>query len=149
MDEVTARQLGERIALLRAERGMSLGDLAEVAELAKSYLSKVEKGEVLNPGLSTLTDIADALGVTVHDLLPRRAPGTKGQAPRQNQVEFETLTDSIPAPLREFLADQKARGEPVPEDTVRALTVLKLRGKRPESAADYQLLYAMIKRLVS
>lgn len=149
MDEVTARQLGERIALVRSERGMSLGDLAEAAGLAKSYLSKIEKGEVLNPGLSTLTDVADALGVTVHDLLPQREPGGKPKPPRQNQVEFETLTDSIPEPLREFLADQKKRGEPVPEDALRALAVLKLRGRRPESAADYQLLYAMIKRLIS
>ena len=149
MDEVTARQLGERIVLVRSERGMSLGDLAEAAGLAKSYLSKIEKGEVLNPGLSTLTDVADALGVTVHDLLPQRKPGGKPKSPRQNQVEFETLTDSIPEPLREFLADQTKRGEPVPEDALRALAVLKLRGKRPESAADYQLLYAMIKRLIS
>jgi XRE family transcriptional regulator of biofilm formation len=55
VDDVTARRLGERIVLLREGRGMSMTELADAADLAKSYLFKIERGEVLNPGIQTLT----------------------------------------------------------------------------------------------
>ena len=50
MDELIARQIGERIALLRTQLGMSLGDLATAAGLAKSYLSN--QGEEFEPVLT-------------------------------------------------------------------------------------------------
>ena len=82
MDEARAKRLGARITLLREERDMSLGDVATASGLAKSYLSKMEKGEALNPGLATLSAIASALHLTVHDLLPRAEEATKGPAER-------------------------------------------------------------------
>ena len=59
------------------------------------------------------------------------------------------ITASIPEPLREFIKRQDDDGEPVPDDTIRALAMLKLRGKRPETVADYRLLYTMLQRIVS
>jgi transcriptional regulator with XRE-family HTH domain len=152
MDESTAVRLGARIALLREQKGMSLGDLAGATSLAKSYLSKMEKGEALNPGLATLATIADSLGVTVHELLPRRQVADVGphqtSASGQERVVFETVSEYMPDALRDFIADQERRQDAVPPDAIRALAVLKLRGKRPETVEDYRLLYSMLSRLV-
>lgn len=131
---------------------MSLGDVATVTGLAKSYLSKMEKGEALNPGLATLSAIASALHLTVHDLLPKAEETTEGPAERgetEGAVSFEMITASIPEPLREFIKKQDDDGEPVPDDAIRALAMLRLRGKRPETVADYRLLYTMLQRIVS
>lgn len=131
---------------------MSLGDVATASGLAKSYLSKMEKGEALNPGLATLSAIASALHLTVHDLLPKVEGTTAGPAERgetEGAVSFETITASIPEPLRQFIREQAEHDEPVPDDTIRALAMLKLRGKRPETVADYRLLYTMLQRIVS
>ena len=149
MDEATARQLGTRIALLREQRGMSLGDLADATGIAKSYFSKLEKGESLNLGLATLASVAKVLGMTVHDLLPRPGLPEAGDAVRvsESSVRFEVIADDIPAALQAFLEEERASGHPVPDDTARALAVLKLRGKRPETKEDYRLLYAVLRRV--
>ncbi len=131
---------------------MSLGDMATATGLAKSYLSKMEKGEALNPGLATISAIAAALHLTVHDLLPKAESATAGPAERgetEGAVRFETITASIPGPLRDFIREQAEGGEPIPDDAIRALAMLKLRGKRPETVADYRLLYTMLQRIVS
>jgi transcriptional regulator with XRE-family HTH domain len=129
---------------------MSLGDLAQVAQIAKSYLSKVERGEALNIGLATLGDIASALDTTIHDLLPRgNEEDEVGPAEQAREtVRFEMLADSVPVALQAFLAEEAERGAPVPEDTARALAVLKLRGQRPETKDDYRLLYAVLRRVI-
>jgi transcriptional regulator with XRE-family HTH domain len=152
MDEAKAKRLGARITLLREEKGMSLGDVATAAGVAKSYLSKMEKGEALNPGLATLAAIASALHLTVHDLLPRAEATSSGPAERgdtEGAVMFETIKESIPKALEDFIREQVKNGDPIPDDTIRALAMLKLRGKRPETVDDYRLLYGMLRRIVS
>lgn len=59
---------GERIAWLRAERGMSMEDLRVAAHLGgKGVLHDIEHGR--DTRLSTLDRIAEAFGLTVSDLL--------------------------------------------------------------------------------
>ena len=147
--DVTA--LGARIAQLRELRGLSLGALAEAAGgMAKSYLAKLEKGEVENPGLKTLSAIARGLAVTVADLLEpaeaARAPA--GEALLAEQAEFQQLMANLPPGLREFLDEMAAAREPVPPDMVRALAAVQFRGRRPERSRDWRWLYdAMIRSI--
>ena len=166
MDEHTAKRLGLRIALLREQRGLSLADLEAATGTAKSYLSKLEKGDSLNVGLATLSTVAKALGLTVHDLLPRAestddsavgsssvsdvgasVPASPSHA--NEEVRFEMIADSMPEALRDFLNEERDLGTPVPEDAVRSLAVLKLRGRRPESKEDYRLLFQLLRRLTT
>jgi XRE family transcriptional regulator, regulator of sulfur utilization len=56
------RQLTQNIRRLRAERGLSLSALARDAQLSKSTLSKLERGEA-NPSMDTLWSLASALNV--------------------------------------------------------------------------------------
>lgn len=63
-----ARLLGQRIAALRAEVGITQEKLAWEAGLeSKGYLSRIESGQRL-PSLETLDRLARRLGVEVRDL---------------------------------------------------------------------------------
>ena len=63
-----AKKLGENIKRIRAVRGMSQGDLCRALALDRAYISNVESGKK-NPTLSTITNIAKALNVSVGELL--------------------------------------------------------------------------------
>jgi transcriptional regulator with XRE-family HTH domain len=69
-DKLTkAALIGKRIRLLRLERNLHQGDIAEASGISRSHLSKIESGKVENPGLLTLERIAKALKVTISLLL--------------------------------------------------------------------------------
>jgi transcriptional regulator with XRE-family HTH domain len=59
--------IGRRIRHLRLQRGMTQEVLARSAGLSTGYLSKIETSES-PPPVSTLVNIADALGVVIGDL---------------------------------------------------------------------------------
>ncbi|KUN23389.1 DNA-binding protein [Streptomyces antibioticus] len=66
-DPVDAR-LGARLAELRAERGWSLGELAERTGVSKSTLSRAERAEI-SPTASLLNRLCAAYGRTMSQLL--------------------------------------------------------------------------------
>jgi XRE family transcriptional regulator, master regulator for biofilm formation len=55
--------LGAKIRQLRKEKGMSLGELAQQADCAKSYLSDIERGVRGNPSIQFIEKIGVVLGV--------------------------------------------------------------------------------------
>lgn len=61
--------MGGRIHELRVEKGLSLSELADKADVAKSYLSNVERNIQSNPSIQFIEKIADALQVSIHELL--------------------------------------------------------------------------------
>ena len=61
-------ELGQKIRVLRIERGMTLDDVVSKSGLTRSWLSKVENFRV-TPSLPALGEIAKALGVKVSTLL--------------------------------------------------------------------------------
>ena len=60
---------GQAVREARLKRGWSQEQLASVAHLDRTYISGLERG-VRNPALSTQQRLADALGVTLKQLLP-------------------------------------------------------------------------------
>ena len=54
--------LGENIAVCRLKQGMSQEKLAEIVDLSREYISRVERGQK-NISLKKLFAIADALNV--------------------------------------------------------------------------------------
>lgn len=62
--------LGRAIRRLREERGISQEELALLAEVDRSYVGRVERGDN-NVAILTLAKLAKALGVTVAKLAQR------------------------------------------------------------------------------
>lgn len=61
-------QLGKRLRLLRKERGFSQEGFAAHAELHRTYLGGLERGE-RNPTLTVLVRISNALQVSLSKLV--------------------------------------------------------------------------------
>lgn len=68
LNEEFRRNIGLRIASLRASKGLSQRKFALVLELDRVTLNRIESGNG-NPTLSTLERIADGLGITLPELL--------------------------------------------------------------------------------
>jgi transcriptional regulator with XRE-family HTH domain len=58
---------GRNVARLRNERGYSQDQLAEKADLDRTFVSGIERG-LRNPGIKTVLQIARALNVGVGEL---------------------------------------------------------------------------------
>lgn len=65
-DELMA-EFGQRIRARREAKGLSQEELGECAELHRTYVGKLERGEV-NPSLSNLVRLADGLDVDLGEL---------------------------------------------------------------------------------
>jgi transcriptional regulator with XRE-family HTH domain len=63
------KAIGQRIRLIRGEKGLSLQDIAERTGFTKSYLSQIENLK-REPPISTLAKIAYVLGVDLAFLIP-------------------------------------------------------------------------------
>lgn len=61
--------LGARVRTARTSNGLTQEALAHQAGLAAPHLQRLERG-VGNPTVATLFALADALQITVHDLIP-------------------------------------------------------------------------------
>lgn len=59
--------LGDRLRELRLHRGLSQEELAHIADLDRTYVSGVERGQ-RNVGLDNVYKLASALSVEVSDL---------------------------------------------------------------------------------
>jgi transcriptional regulator with XRE-family HTH domain len=108
--------VGGRIRTLRAERQMTLDDLAKKSGLSKGLLSKLENLTDSNPSIETLYKIAEAFGVTLSDLLE----SGKVQAKR-------VVPDKTPAWVDAIVTALKPEGKKPDEDILQALYVLQMR----------------------
>jgi transcriptional regulator with XRE-family HTH domain len=61
--------LSKNLRKLRDQKGLSQDRLAKLADIANNTIIKIEQGENKNPTLDTLKKLAEALGVSVDDLI--------------------------------------------------------------------------------
>jgi len=85
-----ARAVGKRIRQLRTERDWKFDAFVEETGLGRGYISELERGLVV-PSLETLRRVADALGLTVADLV-------LGGSAREHL--FEITRELTPAEIR-------------------------------------------------
>ena len=93
-------QVAQAIRSLRQSHGLSQRQLAMRMGVPRTYVSKIEN-EKATPTLSSLSRLADALEVSVPDLL--RACGSS----QQNEID-ELLSDPFIVEMREFTAQLDA-----------------------------------------
>jgi len=65
--EFTVKDFGDRLRVLRKERGHSQEGFALLVDLDRTYIGGIERGE-RNPGLKVIIRIAEALKVPVSTL---------------------------------------------------------------------------------
>ncbi|MFC3041515.1 helix-turn-helix domain-containing protein [Virgibacillus xinjiangensis] len=61
--------IGDKIKALRQEKKLSLSELAERANVAKSYLSSIERNIQTNPSIQFIEKISNVLDVPVNELI--------------------------------------------------------------------------------
>jgi len=98
--------IGDRIKRLRQEKGLSLSELAERANVAKSHLSNVERSIKNNPSLQFLEKIAAALGLPLESLLETHSPESgDGMDAEWRQLVQEAMASGISKDqFRDFLS---------------------------------------------
>jgi len=69
MSELTI-QFGQLVRKYRKERNMSQEQLALLCNMDRSYLGRIERGEV-NPTLEKIYDLASRLAIDPQKLLPK------------------------------------------------------------------------------
>ena len=73
MDHKVAKLVGARIRKLREARGLTQAQLAELGRKSVETISNFERGRTL-PGVGTLSQLANHLGVRLRDLVDFDAP---------------------------------------------------------------------------
>ena len=61
--------IGNQIKRYRLQKTMTLSELAEKTEIAKSYLSSIERNIQTNPSITVIEKLASVLDISVHTLL--------------------------------------------------------------------------------
>jgi transcriptional regulator with XRE-family HTH domain len=115
--------IGDRLARLRGDRGLSQEELAEKAGLSRDLISMLERNVRTSPRLSTVSKLAHALDVEVGELVDRRdhlkgdRDGGSVLAVRDVLLNasllpgIEAADDGEPTPLEELEANVSAGWE--------------------------------------
>jgi len=74
MDSLSSKTLAENVKIFRVQRGWSQDKMARVANIPYSTYLKIESGVTTNPSLQTAINIADALKLSLDDLIGRKVP---------------------------------------------------------------------------
>ena len=128
MSSFNASSVGRRVRAERHKAGLSLSQLAAQAGLTKAYLVRLET-QGGNPSLDSLAAIADALELTVADLLDR---------PRLVLDDEET---EVPASLRAYAEDARLSSV-----EVRQLASIKWRAaERPHTVERWRFIHQSLR----
>ena len=118
--------LGERLRRFRRQASLSQGELARRAGISKPYISELETGAGRRPSAEILLRLADALGITIAELLGR-------------PLEPEGVVE-VPPGLAEFAAE---RG--LSETEIQMLARIRLREGSPRTKERWAFIYDAIK----
>ena len=121
-----ADQVGQNIRTQRERAGLSLAQLSKATGISKAHLVRLETKPEANPSLELLRRIAEALEVTIADLIG----GPK--------LTYSSATDEeVPASLKAFADDAR-----LDDDEVRTLASIRFRGsERPRTIKRWQYIY--------
>lgn len=105
-------KIGERIVLLRKQKGWSQSELARAVEASREAIGKYEREEA-SPSVETAKKIADALGVTLDYLVDESALPAFDKKTVHRLREIHALSEEdqkhVFALLDAFLRDVKTR----------------------------------------
>jgi transcriptional regulator with XRE-family HTH domain len=135
--ETVDMSLARKLKDARDAAGLTLEELAQRAEVSKTYLWELEKDEAgeKKPSAEVLLRIANALSVTLADLLGLPT------------VKVKERKAVINPSLLEFKERMAKLGTPLTEQDVQELAAMSFRGGRPRSADEWHELYFALERM--
>ncbi|MEW9501074.1 helix-turn-helix domain-containing protein [Jeotgalibacillus marinus] len=80
--------IGKNIVKIRKEKGLTLSELAEKADVSKSYLSNIERHIKQNPSIQVMEKIATVLDVDLNTLLEESSPENNNKSKVQEWNHF-------------------------------------------------------------
>lgn len=120
--------VGRRVREERDKTGLSLAQLAELSGLTKAYLVRLEN-QGANPTLEALAAIADALDVTVADLIESPV------------LTFDVTEVELPASLKAYADEYRLTSA-----DIRLLASIQWRGgERPKSPERWKFIHDSIR----
>lgn len=142
------QQFGKRFKELRLASGMSQEAFADKCGIARSYMSRIERGRA-NPSLDAIETLADALGVKVSDLFiePSAVASSRIQVPIAKDGSYFNESTFRPN-TKEYNVGEKGKGNTKSfKDFNEALAYLKsmptAKWWRPNSKGEWGLVSAV------
>jgi transcriptional regulator with XRE-family HTH domain len=146
--DAAALEFGRRLRAARAARGMTLRDVANEAGVSIAYLSDLERAVLTNPTLDKLRAIADALRVSIDDLLggDLAEPTSEPQhgTPLREFSEMEAFRVEVDAQAKRWRRDPAE----LRDEWIRLLEAIQVGGRRPSAPNDYLFIFESIRRAV-
>ena len=141
------RRVGRRLHQLRRLGGYTMSSLVARTGLPRSYLYKLEGGEVPTPGIQALDAVARAFDLTLADLIEYGTPKSRSHR-AASAAERRHSNPKLPAGLARFIAawEREHPGRRMPADAVRSLAAIQFRGKRPKRPKDWRAIHDTIAR---
>ena len=133
---IDLKRLGENVRFRRQGKGWTLNDLAEKSGISKAYISDLENGAAGKPNIQYVFAIANALGVTLDELLDDAAPK------RADSSKKKRTAEELPPGLKELQMDMN-----LSESEVEMLAQVNFRGNRPKDKEGWRFLLEAIKML--
>ncbi len=128
--------IGPRITALRAEKHLSLSQLAALCKISKSLLHRLENNEDANPELDTLRKIARKLETTVGDLIGGEVVKSVRELPNEKPQWLANLIEQL-----------RDAGKEPDKDFLEALYVIQNRKSQSKSKnEDWIYLYHTLER---
>jgi transcriptional regulator with XRE-family HTH domain len=104
---------GNKIKVMRIEKGISLNKLSELTGISKSYLSLIERNIQKNPSIDILSKLAKALEMEVEDLVRREQednelfckgiPSVKSKIKLEIEISGDQLTPEKLIQIKELI----------------------------------------------
>uniref|UniRef100_A0A372IJU1 XRE family transcriptional regulator n=1 Tax=Paracidobacterium acidisoli TaxID=2303751 RepID=A0A372IJU1_9BACT len=130
------KRLGENVRFRRQGKGWTLNDLAEKSGISKAYISDLENGAAGKPNIQYVFAIANALGVTLDELLDNAAPRQVDSSRKKRP------TEDLPPGLKELQMEMN-----LSDSEVEMLAQVNFRGNRPKDMEGWRFLLEAIKML--
>jgi len=126
--------LGAKIRALRTNKKITLPTLAERAGISKGLLSKIETDETSNPSVSTLYKIAEALELTIAEILGTEQLTVKRVAPDEHADWRKKLASAF-------------KGKELDPDILGAMQLLRNRkATKADDIEHWKFLYTSIEK---
>ena len=128
--------LAQNLRDARKRAGLTLEELSRAADVSKTYLWELENDEdgSKKPSADILLKIADALSVTIADLMG---------LPSVRVDEANVILPPSLIEFRDMMAKQMK--QPVSEQDLRDLATMRFRGGQPRTKEGWYQLYVTLK----